>query len=56
MVKCKVHSSFDFNVIEQMVMRFYEEYEIVDVKFSTTIDVSYNCVSYGVMIIYKEKK
>lgn len=55
MVKCKVHSSFDFNVIEQMVMQFYEEYEIVDVKFSTTMDEYDSLLKYSVMIIYKEK-
>lgn len=55
MVKCKVHSSFDFSVIEQMVMQFYKKYEIVDVKFSTTMD-EYDLLKYSVMIIYKEKK
>lgn len=55
MIKCKIHSSFNYTAIEQMVMQFYEEYEIVDVKFSTTLDAPYNCVNYSVMIVYKEK-
>lgn len=55
MVKCKIHSSFDYERIEQIIMRFYEEYEVVDVKFSTTLDFAYKCISYSVMIIYKEK-
>lgn len=56
MVKCKIYSYFDYTGIEQMVDHFYEKYEVVDVKFSTAIDVTFNRVNYSVMIIYKEKQ
>ena len=55
MIKCKIFSCFDYTKIEKAVMRFYEMYEVVDVKFSTTIDVKFNRVDYSVMITYKEK-
>jgi hypothetical protein len=55
MVECKIYSYFDYTGIERMVMLFYEKYEVIDVKFSTAIDVTFNRVNYSVMITYKEK-
>jgi hypothetical protein len=56
MVQCKIYSSFNDTSIEQIVMHFYEKYEVIDVKFSTAIDVTFNRVNYSVMITYKEKQ
>ena len=56
MVKCKVYSCFDSKWIEKMVALYYDTYKIVDVQFSTAIDVTFNRVNYSVMITYKEKK
>lgn len=56
MVKCKIYFSFDYTAIEQVVMQFYKKYDVVDIKFSTAIDVTFNREKYSVMIIYKEKK
>jgi hypothetical protein len=55
-MKCKIYSYFDYTGIEQIVMHFYEKYEVIDVKFSTAIDVTFNRVNYTVMIIYEEKQ
>lgn len=54
-MKCKIYSYFDYTGIEQIVEYFYEKYDVVDVKFSTAIDVTFNRVNYSVMITYKER-
>lgn len=56
MIKCKIYSYFDYTGIEKMVEHFYEKYEVIDVKFSTAIDVTFNRVNYSVMIIYSKEK
>ena len=56
MIKCKIYFSFNYTSIEQIVEHCYKEYEVVDVKFSTAMDVTFNREKYSVMIIYKEKK
>lgn len=56
MIKCKIYSYFDYTSIEQVVMHFYEKYEVVDIQFSTVTSATFNRVSYSVMIIYKEKQ
>ena len=58
MIKCKIYSYFDYTRIEQIVEHFYvyEKYDVVDVKFSTAIDVTFNRVNYSVMITYKERQ
>ena len=56
MMKCKIYSYFDYTGIEQIVEHFYEKYDVVDVKFSTAIDVTFNRVNYSVMKSNKEKQ
>lgn len=56
MVKCKIYFSFDHTQIEEAVVYFYENYDVVDIQFSTAIDVTFNREKYSVMIIYKEKQ
>lgn len=55
MVECKIYSYFDYTKIEKTVMHFYKNYEVIDIKFSTAMDVKFNRVNYNVMIVYKEK-
>lgn len=57
MIKCKIFTSTDSNWINQLIEEYYKQYEVIDIKFSTT-DAAGNAfdrrdVKYSVMIIYK---
>lgn len=55
MIKCIIWTYSDPQFIEREVERSYRKYEVLDVKFSTTMDEYESLLKYSVMIIYKEK-
>ena len=57
MIKCKVFTSTDGDWIQQLVEEYYKQYEVIDIKFSTTdaagTTFDRRAVKYSFMIIYK---
>ena len=55
MVKCEICTYSNDEFIKRDVEYDYKKYEVLDVKFSTTMDEYESLLKYSVMIIYKEK-
>ena len=57
MIKCKIFTSTDSDWIKQLIEEYYKQYEVIDIKFSTTdaagTTFDRRDVKYSIMIIYK---
>lgn len=59
MIKCKIFTSTNSDWVEQLIEEYYKQYEVIDIKFSTTdaagTTFDRRDVKYSIIVIYKRR-